>query len=58
MCVCVFVKRMLVCQQCDSLCVTACKPNDGPCETETCRAVEGHGMLVRVTEQGTALPLH
>jgi hypothetical protein len=30
-----------VCEQWNSLCVTAYTPDDGPCETETCRAVVG-----------------
>jgi hypothetical protein len=40
-----------VCQQRNSLRVTTYTPEDGPCETETCRVV--NGLEVGAAEPGT-----
>jgi hypothetical protein len=43
-----------VCQQCNSLFATAYTPDDGPCQTETCRVVVDEGHEIGVVKPGTA----
>jgi hypothetical protein len=43
-----------VCQQCKSLRATAYAPDDGACETETCRVEVEQGHEIGVVKSGTA----